>query len=188
MYLYQPCLLILALYAWAFEPVEREGRRLRALFPLALLAVSELELTFARIMIYPAALLLPVLFLLKRDRTVAWAEVLTASLLGGFLCWKAADSWPLFPGLTFLCGILLLAATVLLCRQRGDRLLACAIGGLFFELFFCLREYTLFSFCVIRMGSRDGLSLAASTHCLYAVLEQLCHALPKRKRAVSIVN
>ena len=185
MYLYQPCLLTLSLHAWAFG---RESR-LRILLPLAVLAVSEWELLYTQIWLYPAAMLLPLPFLLGRARAVAWAEVWTASLLGGAVSWKAADLWPLLPGSTLLCAALLLVPAIFLCRSREDKLLACALGSLFFELFFCLREYILFSFCVIRLGSREALSLGAAALCLYHALEQARRVVRIReKRAVSMRN
>ena len=75
------------------------------------------------------------------------------------------------------------------CRDRDDRFLACAIGSLLFELFFCLREYMLFSFCVVRLGSREALSLSTSSICLYTVLEELFGAVHAcRKHAIPIGN
>lgn len=173
MYLYQPCLLTMALHAWSFEQTEGKVRWLRILFPLGVLAISEWELTFTGISIYPSAVLLPVLFLLGRCRAVAWPEVLAAALLGGLLCWKTADAWPLLPGLMVLCGALLMISILLLCCEWEDRRLACALGGLVFELFFCLREYMLFSFCVLRFGSRQSLELSTTAICVYAVFETL---------------
>ena len=174
MYLYQPCLLALALYAWAFD----RGHGLRMLIPLLILAISGWELTFERIWLFPAAWLLPLMYLFH---TAVWAEVLTASIAGGLVCWKMADTWPLLPGLTPLCALMLLILVVLLCRKREDRLLACAVSGMFFELFFCLREYMLFSFCTVRLGSREGLSLGSAALCLYCVLEQVFLAIQARK-------
>ena len=82
MYLYQPCLLTLSLYAWAFD--ERKGHRwLRILFPLVILAVSGWDLSFSRLRIYPAALLLIGPFLLRKPSAVAWEEVLTAATAAG---------------------------------------------------------------------------------------------------------
>lgn len=189
MYLYQPCLLAMSLYAWAFERTEMPKRRLRILCPLAILAISEWEVTFTKVGLYPAGLLLVLFFIGLQLRSVCWAEVLTASLLGGLLSWKAADAWPLLPGSPLLCASLLLAPIILLCRSREDRLAACALGSLFFELFFCLREYMLFSFFVGRLGSRDALSLASSAICLYHVFEQVCHGVHRRiKDAISIGN
>ena len=173
MYLYQPCLLTLSLYAWAYDTSEHRRRWLRVLFPLAVLAVSEIELIFPSCSVYPASLLWATCFLMRDPRTVEWAETLTAALTGGLVCWKAADLWPLFSGIIPLCAGFLLVPIALLCRSREDRLLACGLGGLVFELIFCLKEHILFSFCVLRLGSRDGLSLAAGTACLYCLLEQV---------------
>lgn len=170
----------MALYAWAFEDASKK-RWLRTLSPLALLFLSEWEPSYARFNLYPAALLLPALYGMGRARTVAWAEVLTASILGGLICWKAEDAWPLMPGLTLLTSATLLIPVMILCRQRADRLLACAVGSLFFELFACLREYMLFSFCVVRLGSRASLSLAAAALCLYALGELVFGAIHRRK-------
>lgn len=186
MYLYQPCLLSMALYAWACDDPKKS--RWRILAPLIVLALSEWELSHARFSLYPAAMGIPMLFLWGRIRTAAWAEVLTASLLGGLICWKAADAWPLLSISWLMLPLLLLAPTAVLCRDREDRCLACAIGGLFFELFFCLREYMLFSFCVVRLGSRGGLSLGASSICLYMLLEQLFCMLRAKRRAEPAVN
>ena len=146
MYLYQPCLLTLTLYAWAFDRSKGKGRLLRIAAPLLLLLASEWELSFSRIYLYPAALLFPAVFLFDAKRSVAWAEVLTAALLSGLTSWKAADAWPLLPGGIFLCAVLLLIPIMLLCRGKEDRLLACSLSGLLYELFFCLKEYMLFSF------------------------------------------
>ena len=176
MYLYQPCLLTLALYVWAWE----KDRRFRILLPLVILLASEWELILGRIWLYPAAMLLPVMFLTKRP-SVAWAEVLTSSILGGLLCWKAADRWPLLPGRMLLCAALLIIPALFLCRGREARLLACALGSLLYELFFCLREYVLFSFCTIRLGSREELSLGTAAVCLYLATEQVLLAVRTKK-------
>lgn len=160
----------MALYAWAFD--ERASKA-KILFPLLVLAASNREFSYTNIALFPAALLLPFLFLLGRIREIHWTEVLAAALLGGLLSWKAADAWPLLTGLTGLCAALLLLPGALLCREREDRLLVCALGGIIFELFFCLRESLLFSYCVLRLGSRAGLDLSAASICLWYVLEQV---------------
>lgn len=179
MYLYQPCLLTLSLYAWAFD--NERGRWLRIGTPLFLLFLSEWALSYARIEIYSAALLLPVMYGMGRVRCIAWAEALTASLLGGLICWKVWDAWPLFGGIQLLCGVILLIPALLLCRSREDRLLACTLGSLLFEMFVCLREYMLFSYCVVRLGSKASLSLGAASLCLYALGEQAFDAYVRRK-------
>ena len=171
----------MALYAWGFVRTDGKGRRLRVLGPLCILALSEWELAYTQICLYPTALLLPLIYLLGRVRSVAWTEVLTAAILGGLICWKVEDAWPLMPGLTLLTSATLLIPVMILCRQRADRLLACAVGSLFFELFACLREYMLFSFCVVRLGSRASLSLAAAALCLYALGELFFCAIHRRK-------
>ena len=120
---------------------------------------------------------------------MCWEETLTASLIGGLLCWKAADLWPLFPGIIPLGGALLLLPIMLLCREGKDGLLSCVLGSLFFELFFCLKEYLLFSYCVVRLGSRDALSLGTVALCLYVLTERIrCFARARRKHAISISN
>ena len=182
MYLYQPCLLSMALYEWAFCGSHMKYRWIWLLLPPAILAVSELELTGMSICVYPAGLLFPLLFLLDGMCAGGPADVLAASILGGMLCWKAADAWPLFPLIQAVCAVLLLGTATLLCRDRAKRSLACALGGLFFELFFCLREYTLFSFCVIRLGSRESLSLGAASVCMYRLLEQVRFALRQKEK------
>ncbi|MBQ6866931.1 MAG: hypothetical protein IJO15_08845 [Clostridia bacterium] len=74
------------------------------LFSLLSLALSEVEIGGTYLSLYPAALLLPVPFLLSIDKE-AWPEVLAAAFFGGMLCWKAADAWPLLPGVMLLCRI-----------------------------------------------------------------------------------
>ena len=189
MYLYQPCLLSMALYAWAFDRSEAKGRWLRILFPLMILALSELEFTFVRVSLYPAVLILPTICFFEKSRSPDRIGVLTAALLGGFLCWKAADLWPLLPARPLLCASLSALTACSICRSRNERRLACALAGSFYELFFCLREYTLFSFCVIRLGSRDALSLSAAALCLCLLWERLpIVRFSKNKRTVSAGN
>ena len=189
MYLYQPCLLTMALFHWAFDETKGKQHVFLFLFPLTILVLSELELPFQDFRIYPSALLLPIGLLIDSRGSVCWEETLTASLIGGLLCWKAADLWPLFPGIIPLCGALMLVPVMLLCREGRDRLLACALGSLLFELFFCLKEHMLFSYCFIRLGSRDSLSLGAVALCLYGLMEQIMlFACTRRNHAVSISN
>ena len=179
----------MALYAWAFDTHKGKGHWLRLLLPLVFLSISEWELTYTRLWLYPAALLMPVLFLWRKPQMVAWTEVLTAALFGGLLYWKIGELWPLFPALMHLSVTLILVPVCLLCRNREDRLLACALSGLFYELFFCLREYMLFSFCVIRLGSREALSLSTAAICADLFLEQVRLCLPaRRNHTVSIGN
>lgn len=188
MYLYQPCLLAMALYHWAFDERKGEQHVFRLLFPLVILSLSELEVTFQNVRVYPAVLLL-IVYLIRNPLLIRWEETLTASLIGGLLCWKAADLWPLFPGIIPLCGALLLLPIMLLCREGKDGLLSCVLGSLFFELFFCLKEYMLFSYCVLRLGSRDALSLGTVALCLYVLTERIrCFARARRKHAISISN
>ncbi len=172
MYLYQPCLLTLSLYAWACD-----RRRLRIWFVLLVLAISGWEMTHTRIWLYPAALLLPLVFVFHRP---VWSEVLTAAVLGGLVSWKAADIWPLSPLLMPLCSLLIMTSGFL-CRSREDRLLAFCLCGLFYEMFFCLREYVLFSFCVIRLGSRSSLCLSTAVLCIYLILEEMIGTVRNRK-------
>ncbi len=178
----------MALYAWAFEETDRKQRWLHGLFPIGLLAISEWEPACETVALYPAALLLPAMFARRPLRETAWAQVVWAALLGGFVSWKTADVWPLLPGSTLLCAALLLIPSLLLCRSGSDRFLACALGGLFSELFLCLREYTLFSFCVIRLGSRESLSLGTAAWCLCVPLQALLSRFAKKKKAFSIGN
>lgn len=189
MYLYQPCLLTLSLYAWAFDEQTGWRRWLSILFPLIILLLSEWELAYATITIYPAALLLPIVFVIRKAQRAALAETLCACILGGLVSWMSADAWPLLPGLTILCAALLLSPVLLLCRNREDRRLACAFGGLVFELFFCLKEYLLFSYAVVRLGSREGLSVTAAGLCFLCLLErvqQMATSLKKRRLSTRI--
>lgn len=176
MYLYQPCLLTLALLIWAFESFGRKERIVRILLLFIILTVSEMELTSSRISVYPASLVLPWACIAGKVERINWAEVLTAAFLGGLACWKMADAFPLSPGLMPLCAAMMLIPVLFLCRDRDDRMLGCAVGSMFFELFFCLREYMLFSFCVIRIGSRDALTLETLSMCLCTLTERLYFA------------
>ena len=177
----------MALYGWAFREAEGNRRGRNIVLPLVVLLASGWEVSFSAIRLYPASLLLPLSYLMGKGRSVPWAEVLVSSLLGGLVCWKVADAWPLLPGSAALCAILLLCPIAALCRCREDRLLALTLGSLFFELFFCLREYMLFSFCVLRLGSRDSLTLGALAICFYFIFELTrLLLLSKGKGAISI--
>ena len=179
----------MALYAWAFDRSHGKSRWMRVMALAVVLCISEWELYFTRFYVYPASVLMATILLFEKKGPLAWAEVLTGALLGGLLCWKVADSWPLMPGLPLLCAALLLVPVVPLCQNREDRFLAIGLGGLFFELFFCLREYMLFSFCVIRLGSREALSLSAASLCLYFVLESIVQDIrAKAKGSLSAAN
>ena len=180
MYLYQPCLLSLALFAWAKDGAGEKRSRPMILGSLLCLALSEAETGGTYLSLYPAALLLPAPFLPRKGERTAWPETLVAAFLGGLLCWKAADAWPLLPGSMLLCGMLLPLPACLLCRNRSEALLAISLGSLLFELFFCLREYMLFSFCVVRLGSRGSLSLGALS-LLLLQLSSLAYPLLTRK-------
>ena len=179
----------MALYAWGFEAPGRRSRYLLMAIPVLVLVVSGWELSFPRLEVYPAVLLLPFAYCLGRARSVSWAEVLAAAIIGGLICWKIGDRWPLFCGTSTLCAASLLIPSVGFCKDREDRFLACAMGSLLSELFFCLREYMLFSFCVVRLGSREALSLGASSACLYMVTEELFGAVRScRKPVIPIGN
>lgn len=181
MYLYQPCLLSMSLFAWAFEETSGRERWLEILTPLCILALSEAELIFSRIRLYPAGLLFPLPFMWRRVRSASWGRVLIAALSGALLSWKAADAWPLFTAIQPLCAGLLLIPAFLFCREREDRLLACALGSLAYELFFCMREYMLFAFCILRLGSRDALSLGTMGVCILLLFRSDFFHRPVRK-------
>ncbi len=186
MYLYQPCLLSLALLSWAMDGPGSKVHRRMVLFSLLSLSLSEVEAGGTYLSLYPAALLLPVPFLLSMNKE-AWPEVLAAAFFGGMLCWKAADAWPLLPGVMLLCGMLLPMPACLLCRGEAETLLSICLGSLCFELFFCLREYVLFSFCVVRLGSREELSLGALSLLLYQLFAWIYPAVSHgRKDALSM--
>ena len=182
MYLYQPCLLSLSLYAWAFCEAPNGRRRMLTLFPLFLLLVSEAEWTGAYLQLYPAGLLLPGLFLERKRKPIDWPGVLSAAILSGLLGWKLGDAFPLSPLVTPLGALLMLGPIAFLCRQERDRRLAICLAGLAYELFFCLREYVLFSYCLIRLGSRAGLSLSAAALCAYNALSLCANRLAAREK------
>ena len=175
MYLYQPCLLSIALYSWAFEKTDKKNRWSRILLILLVLIVSRWEFVSDRIGAYPAAVLLPLCFIWENRRTAVFIEIVTAALFGGILCWKVMDTWPLFTGKVLLCAGLLLVPVTIICTNRSDKLAACALCGLFYEAFLCCAEYVLFSFCVIRFGSHDALNIGTAAICLYMVLEQVSY-------------
>ena len=86
-----------------------------------------------------------------------------------------------------LCGMLLPIPACLLCRGEAETLLSICLGSLCFELFFCLREYMLFAFCVVRLGSREGLSVGALSLLLYQLCASIYSALSRcRKDALSM--
>ncbi len=179
----------MALFAWAGGNGGKKQIIQRILFPLAILSVSEIELSYQNIRVYPAALLLSIGYLIRSHHSIAWEEVTTAALIGAFICWKTADAWPLLPGILLLCGALLLVPIALLCHDREERFFAIALGTLFYEWFFCLKEYMLFSFCVVRIGSKDSLSLGTAAMCLYGLIEPIWQfAFAGRKHAISISN
>ena len=136
---------------------------------------------------YPAAVLLTVMLFTGRVRTVNWLEMLVSSLVGGLLSWKVADVWPLLPGLILVCAMMMLIPPLILCRHREDRLPVFALGSSFFELFFCIREYMLFSFCMIRLGSRQSLDLCTSSIVLYTVVEKVCLAIREKKKHAAAI-
>ena len=68
MYLYQPCLLSLALLFGAMNGPGSKVHRRMILFSLLSLALSEVEIGGTYLSLYPAALLLPVPFLLSIDK------------------------------------------------------------------------------------------------------------------------
>jgi len=188
LYLFQPCLLSLALFVWAFGDRERDLSRRMILVSLLSLSLSEVEMEGTGLSVYPAGLVLLVPFLSDVHRRGSWPEVLIAAFFGGLLCWRVADAIPLQPGLLLLCAMLLSAPVCLICRERAEAQLALGLGSLFFELFFCLREYMLFSFCVIRLGSREGLSLASLSMLLFELCSQAYSLLFRRQRGAVFIE
>ena len=88
------------------------------LFPLFLLLVSEAEWTGAYLQLYPAALLLPGLFLERKRKQIDWPGVLSAAILSGLLGWKLRDAFPLSPLVTPL-GVLLMLGPSRFCAGRS---------------------------------------------------------------------
>ncbi|MBQ7277987.1 MAG: hypothetical protein IJR17_02115 [Clostridia bacterium] len=168
MYLYQPCLIALALYLWAEGDSRRE--RLGGLLPLGVLIISDPSVALGPIILYPAGLLSILLAFLKKPRHLSLSVI--GAVLGGMICWKVADRFPLMPGLLWLCGGVL-AACCFLCPEPVSKLQCAALGSLLFEVMFCLREYMLFGYCQLRLSSKDSLSAFAASVCLLIVVNGL---------------
>lgn len=163
MYFYQPALITLATFLTAggdLYLVSRNRRRyFTALFLLTLVVSAIGEVEREGITIFPAALLLLVgsLFAVEKH----WERVLLSGLFGGVAAWKIADLFLSFFEPALLSGLGLSLFVILYCKSVEERFCACALGGIAYELSFCLQEYFLFSYCRLRFGSLDGLSVSA---------------------------
>lgn len=145
-----------------------------ALFLLTLVVSAIGEVEGEEITIFPAALVLLAGSLVAMGKH--WERVLLSGLFGGVAAWKIADLFLPFFEPALLSGLALSLFVILYCKSMEERFCACALGGIAYELSFCLQEYFLFSFCHLRFGSLDGLSVSAmslltvSAACLLAKL------------------
>lgn len=163
MYFYQPALITLVAFLIAggelYSISLKRRRYFVTLFLLTLVASAIGKVEGEGSTIFPAALvLLAGSFLTLRSH---WERVLLAGLFGGVAAWKLADLLPLFFEPALLSGLALSLFVLLYCRSMVERFCACALGGIAYELSFCLQEYFLFSYCHLRLGSLEGLSVSA---------------------------
>lgn len=163
MYFYQPALVTLAVFLIAggelYSVSPKRCRYFAALFLLTLVVSAIGEVEGETITIFPAALVL----LAGSLAAVGghWERALLSGLFGGIAAWKLVDMFPLFFEPALLSGLALSLFTLLYCKRMEERFCACALGGIAYELSFCLQEYFLFSFCRFRLGSLNGLSVSA---------------------------
>lgn len=163
MYFYQPALITLVAFLIAggelYSISLKRRRYFVTLFLLTLVASAIGKVEGEGSTIFPAALvLLAGSFLTLRSH---WERVLLAGLFGGVAAWKLADLLPLFFEPALLSGLALSLFVLLYCKRIEERFCACALGGIAYELSFCLQEYFLFSYCHLRLGSLEGLSVSA---------------------------
>lgn len=163
MYFYQPALMTLVAFLIAGGELHsispKQRRYFATLFLLTLIVSAIGKVKGEGSTIFPAALvLLAGSFLTLRGH---WERVLLSGLFGGVAAWKLADLLPLFFEPALLSGLALSLFVLLYCKRIEERFCACALGGIAYELSFCLQEYFLFSYCHLRLGSLEGLSVSA---------------------------
>lgn len=145
-----------------------------ALFLLTLCASAIGEGIWENFTVFPAAVVLMLgTMVMTRGH---WERILLSGLFGGVAAWKLADMFPLFFEPALLGGLALSLFALLYCKRLEERFSACALGGIVYELCFCLQEYFLFTYCRIRLGSFGGLSISAMSLCTVTV-EYLLHTV-----------
>lgn len=170
MYFFQPCLLTLLIFLlvdmelFAFSKRQRRYFTILLLFVLGLSAIGELE--WENFTLFPAGVVLLAGTGIRARKH--WERILLSGLFGGIAAWKVTDLFPLFFEPALLSGLALGLFTLLYCRGTEERFCACALGGIAYELGFCLQEYFLFSYCRLRLGSLSGLSISAMGLCVVA--------------------
>lgn len=168
LYFFQPALLVLILFSLIVPDLLPLSKRscvyYGVLFLLVLCFSAIGEWAMENATLFPAALLLLIGTMAKVRSH--WERILLSSLFGGIAAWKIADLFPLFFEPALLSGLALTVFVMLYCRGMEERFCACALGGLAYEFSFCLQEYFLFTYCKIRFGSLDGLSISAMSLCV----------------------
>lgn len=183
MYFYQPALITLVAFLIAggelYSISLKRRRYFVTLFLLTLVVSAVGKVEGEGSTIFPAALvLLAGSFLTLRRH---WERVLLAGLFGGVAAWKLADLLPLFFEPALLSGLGLSLFVLLYCRSIEERFSACALGGIAYELSYCLQEYFLFSYCRLRLGSFNGLSISTVGLCV-AIMNCLFSGYLVRKK------
>lgn len=170
MYFFQPCLLTLLAFLLAdkellaFSKGQRRYFIALLLFVLGLSVLGEWE--WENFTLFPAGVVLLVGTGIGARKH--WERILLSGLFGGIAAWKVADLYPLFFEPALLSGLALGVFVLLYCKGTEERFCACALGGIAYELGFCLQEYFLFTYCRFRLGSFNGLSV--STMGLWVVM------------------
>lgn len=178
MYFFQPALLtlcgLMAADGTLFSFTRKRQLCFVALFLLTLCASAMGEGVWENFTVFPAALVLMLGTMAMASGR--WERILLSGLFGGIAAWKLADMFPLFFELALLGGLALSLFTLLYCKSLEERFCACALGGIVYELCFCLQEYFLFTYCRIRLGSSGGLSISTMSMCAVTAA-YLLHAI-----------
>lgn len=183
MYFYQPAFITLVAFLTAggeLYPISLKRRRYFVTLFLLTLVISAIgKVEGEEITIFPAALVLLVGSFLTLRRH--WERVLLSGLFGGVAAWKIADLFPLLFEPALLSGLVLSLFVLLYCKTMEERFCACALGGIAYELSFCLQEYFLFSYCRLRLGSFNGLSISTAGLC-FVIMNSLFSGYLARKK------
>lgn len=171
MYFFQPCLLTLLAFLAAHNDLLGLSKGQRRHYGILLVLVLVLsfagEWKWENFTLFPATLALLAGTGIKAGKH--WERILLSGLFGGVAAWKIGDTFPLVFEPALLSGLALGLFVLLYCKGVEERFCACAIGGIAYELGFCLQEYFLFSYCRWRLGSPVGLSISAMGLCTVLV-------------------
>lgn len=181
MFFYQPALFAgIVFMAAGLLPFSKKKRLYYgALFLLTLMLSFWGELKWENVTLFPAALLLMIGTAIPVKGH--WERVLLSGLFGGVAAWKLTDWVPLFFEPALPGGLALILFVWLYCKGAEERFCACALGGITYELSFCLQEYFLFSYCRVRLGSPNGVSISAMGLCFILAIH-LCPQLSQTKK------